>query len=295
MEARRNGPASGPTDWKRRLEAPMALKLYVMHTGEVRTGGNIHFNPHSPKFKSMPKEERFNPVYAYLVQHPRKGLLLLDTGLHHSFATSRLGNFGLLLGTLVRGRTEPGKDVRSQLRSLGASAADIRHIVLSHLHLDHPSGLSYFAGRSEIDICVDPDELCAARSPFGFLKGYVKGHLKGIDFRPVRYDVAVPPFDRVCDYFGDGSVYVVGTPGHTVGHCSVLLNAAEGPILLTFDAVHRKANLDEGIPPAGDYSRAMASLKAVETFAREVPGTRVVFGHDPDQAGSLSRAPDCYR
>lgn len=281
-------------EWKRRFSTPARLTLHVLHTGEVKTKGNIHFNPRSPKFKGLPKEERYNPVFAYLVRHPDKGPLLLDTGLHHSFAESRFGNFGPLLGSLVRGRSAPGKDVRSQLRGAGIAPQDVRHILLSHLHLDHPSGLPYFAGIPGVKVYVDAAELAEARAPLGFLKGYVKRHLDGIEFQGIPYGPAVPPFRGVCDLFGDGSVFAVRTAGHTAGHASVVLNAMDGPILLTFDAVHRKANVDEGVPPSGDYEGALASVQDIESFLREFPETRVIYGHDPDQLGSLVLPPGHY-
>lgn len=281
-------------EWKNRFSIPARLKMYILHTGEVRTKGNIHFNPKSPKFKSMPKEERFNPVFAFLVRHPDKGLLLLDTGLHHSFAGGGSGNFGKVLGALVSGRTEPGKDIRSQLGSMGIRPEDVRSILLSHLHLDHPSGLPYFSGSPNLKVYVDKEELKAARAPFSLFKGYVKNHIKGVDLLPIPYVDGASPFHRVCDFFGDGSVLVVRTSGHTKGHSSVLLNAMDGPILLTFDAAHRRSNLEEGIPPVGDYDEALSTIRNIGSFVREFPQARVIFGHDPDQLGNLVLAPGYY-
>ncbi len=171
---------------------------------------------------------------------------------------------------------------------------DIQHIFLSHLHLDHPSGLTYFKESVNLNVYVDKEELASAGAPFGFLKGYVKNHWDGIRFQPIQYKFEIPPFDRVCDIFGDGSTFLVRTPGHTVGHVSAILNATGGPILLTFDAVHRKSNLDENIPPSGDYEIAMATMKNIESFIRKFPNARVIFGHDPDQAKDLILAPEYY-
>lgn len=287
--------ASAPMqDWKERFRNPADLRLYVMHTGEVRTGKNIHCHPRSPKFKEIPKEDRFNPVFAYLVVHPRKGLLLLDTGLHGSFSRKRFGNFGALIGSMVHGRSKPDMDVCSQLWSLGMSHKDVGHIFLSHLHLDHPSGLPYFAGRPGLGTYVDPEELKLARSPFGFRLGYIRKHLEGIAFRPIPYGEGIAPFDRVCDFFGDGSVFLVATPGHTVGHASAILNASGGPIVLTFDAAHRRSNLLERVPPVGDYGKSMETLEKIGAFLEAFPDARVVFGHDPDQLETLLLAPKHY-
>jgi N-acyl homoserine lactone hydrolase len=277
--------------WERYFDHPVDLKLYVLHTGSVHMSGNIHFNRKSPAFKSMPKDERFNPVLAYLVEHPEKGLVLLDTGLHESFCENACGNFGPLLGRVVKAKSEKGKDVVSQLASLGFSPPDIRYVILSHLHLDHTSGLPGF---KHAEVYVDSAELKVAGSPMGMMGGCAKAHLEGVEMRSFQYGTAVEPFDRVWDFFGDGSIFIIRTPGHTKGNVVVLLNAGEGPILLTFDAAHRAANLELMIPPKGDYEKARRSLGTIKSFIDDFPQVRVIFGHDPDQLGELQLAPSFY-
>lgn len=276
------------SDWGSILRQPAELKLYVMYTGSVHMSGNIHFNRKSPEFKSMPRDDRFNPVLAFAVVHPDRGLALLDTGLHYCFCAKRFGNFGPLLGRVVKVRAEKGKDAASQLSSIGFSPSDVRYVILSHLHLDHTSGLPEFKGA---DVYVDTDELKAAGSPAALLEGYVKAHCEGAAIRAFQYRLALEPFDRACDFFGDGSLFVVATPGHTRGNVAVILNAKGGPILLTFDAAHRKANLDLMIPPKGDYEKARHSLGAIKSFVEAFPHTRVIYGHDPDQLGEIDLAP----
>lgn len=279
------------SNWKDIFAHPVGLKLYVMHTGSVHMSGNIHFNKKSPEFKSMPKDKRFNPVLAYAVVHPGKGLALLDTGVHSSFCDRPFGNFGPLLGRIVKIKAERGRDAASQLKSLGFSPPDVRLVILSHLHLDHTSGLPDFKGA---EVYVDADELKAAGSHAAMLEGCAKAHREGATINTFRYGPAVEPFDRVCDFFGDGSLFVVSTPGHARGNAAVILNARGGPILLTFDAAHRKANLDLMIPPKGDYERARRSLGAIKSFVEAFPRARVVYGHDPDQLGELELAPSFY-
>ncbi len=278
-------------DWAQYLDNPADVKLYVMHTGSVHMSGNIHFNKKSPEFKSMPKDARFNPVLAYLVEHPDKGLVLLDTGLNGCFCDNAFGNFGPLLGRVVKAKAEKGKDAVSQLASLGFTPSDVRFVILSHLHLDHTSGLPDFKGA---EVYADAAELKAAGSPMAMMDGCVKAHREGMDIKPLQYGGAVQPFDRVCDFFEDGSLFVVGAEGHTKGNAAVILNARGGPILLTFDAAHRKANLDLMIPPKGDYERARRSLGRMKTFVDGNPQTRVIFGHDPDQLGELQLLPSFY-
>ncbi len=273
------------------LKNPHALKLYVMQTGSVHMSGNIHFNKKSPKFASMPKDKRFNPVLAYLLDHPEKGWALFDTGLDASFCRDKFGNFGPLLGRVVKTKAEAGKDAVSQLKSLDVSPADIKCVVMSHLHLDHASSLPCFSRGSEV--YVDESEVKTAKSLMGTMEGYLK-NLDGVDVKPFRYDGKLGPFDKALDFYGDGSVFIINAAGHTKGNVAVILNAEGGPILLTFDACHRKAGLDEMIPPKGDYEKGLDSLRKIKTFLDQYPQTRTIFGHDPDQLGDLQLLPAFY-
>jgi glyoxylase-like metal-dependent hydrolase (beta-lactamase superfamily II) len=235
-----------------------------------------------------------NPVYAYLVEHPQQGFLLLDTGLHPSFAEQASGNFGLLLGTLVKTRTEKGWDIVSQLKNMGISPDQVRYVILSHLHLDHPSSLPLLRENRGLTVFADEDELNQAKKPFSRFKGYIYAHLKGLNIQPLQYKLVLSPFEQVADFFGDGSLFVIRTPGHSPGHVSVLLNASAGPILLTFDAAHRQANLDDELPPIGEYAEALASVRRLNQLIEQYPDMRVIYSHDPDQLSKLKRLPEHY-
>ena len=280
--------------WEEYFKRPTDLKLYVMHTGYIHMSGGIHFNPKDPRKKNMPKDERFNPVYSFLVDHPQKGLLLLDTGLHPSFARRKSGNFGPLLGSLVKTRTEAGTDIASQMGMIGLKLDQVRHVILSHLHLDHPSSLPLLRANQQLTVFADAAELAQAGKFLSLLKGYIRSHLNGLDVRPLNYDQALAPFDQAADFFGDGSVLVLRTPGHSPGHVSVLVNAAGGPILLTFDAAHREDNLKKELPPIGDYTPALTAVRRLNQLIKRIPNLRVIYSHDPDQLTTLKRLPEYY-
>ncbi|MFH1154474.1 MAG: N-acyl homoserine lactonase family protein [Pseudomonadota bacterium] len=281
-------------DWQDCFNRPLALKLYVIHTGNVHMAGKIHYNPKSPDFRSRPDDKRFNPVLTYLVEHPLKGYILLDTGIHPSFALHRTGNFGWLLGRIVQIKTSNGLDVPSQLKRIGLSVKEITTVILSHLHLDHLGGLPLLAHNDTLVVHADTKELAIARSSLGLLKGYIGKHIRGVTVTEFDYSMSLPPFDRVCDLFGDQSIWVVGTPGHTPGHVSVILNMHQGPFLLTFDAAHRASNIEDMIPPKGDYEQGLKSLKSIKSFLKEFPTARVIYSHDPDQISRLKTLPEYY-
>lgn len=279
------------SDASRIMSEPGPVKLYAMETGKVHMAGNIHFNNKDPRFKSFPKDDRFNPVFSFLIDHPSEGLILLDTGLHGSFAQKKTGNFGRLLGSMVKTKVQPNKSAADQIKAIGASKNDLRHVFLSHLHLDHPSGLPAFRDCPKLQVHVDPVELKEAQGAMALFKGYIKDHLTGFDIQPIKYNGGLPPFDKAWDMFGDGSVWIVSTPGHTPGHASAVIRSVNGPFLLTFDAAHRRANLEHGIPPKGDLNQGKATINNINAFLNTHPNVKPVFGHDPDQVGTLNLAP----
>ena len=280
--------------WDEVFNKPVDLRLYVMHTGTVHMAGNIHFNRKSPKFEEKPTDSRFNPVLSFLVSHPQKGHVLLDTGIHPDFCTDRYGNFGRLIGRLIHIRTEPGRDAVSQLGTLGLSAGDIGSIVLSHLHPDHTSGLPLFRENGRCRVYADGDELEAAQAPLALFKGYLKGHLKYAQTEALVYDGRRTPFDAVFDFFGDESLFIVKTAGHTAGHVSALLNMRQGPVLLTFDAAHRAENLTDQIPTKGRYTDGLKSVRQLAEFTACHSRCRIIYAHDPDQIGNLKLLPEYY-
>jgi N-acyl homoserine lactone hydrolase len=280
--------------FKEYFRKPTAMRLYVMHTGNVHMAGNIHYNNKSPEFKSKPVDKRFNPVLAYLVEHPKQGSILLDTGVHPSFAEKKTGNFGWLLGNFVKIETAPGRDILSQMKTIGKSAEDIRCVVLSHLHLDHPGGLPALRGKVTPPVYVAREELDKAESSFSLFEGYIGRHLSGFELRAIPFHDGVAPFDQGFDLFGDGSIIIVKTPGHTPGHVSVMLNMRERPVFLTFDAAHRQSNVAEGIPPKGDYARGKDTVLRIKRLMELYPDMMTLYGHDPDQVKDLKTIPQYY-
>ena len=90
-------------------------------------------------------------------------------------------------------------------------------------------------------------------------------------------------FPRTLDLFGDGSVRLVSTRGHTRGHQSVLLALRDGELLLTADAAYTRRAIDEDLVPIfvfGDADDYRESLGRIREFARAHPDAVVIPGHD---------------
>jgi N-acyl homoserine lactone hydrolase len=101
-------------------------------------------------------------------------------------------------------------------------------------------------------------------------------------------------FGRSFDLFGDGSVRCVYTPGHTLGHLSVVVRLREREVLLTGDAIYPRQNLDEMRLPhrTADDHHYERSLRKLRRYATETPGALIVPSHDWEVWQGLNRLYD---
>ncbi|HEY6781142.1 MAG TPA: MBL fold metallo-hydrolase, partial [Thermoleophilaceae bacterium] len=127
----------------------------------------------------------------------------------------------------------------------------------------------------------------AAAIDQGPLHGYVKRQFDhAFDYRLLDFDGSdgnsYSGFGRSFDVFGDGSVRVVFTPGHTLGHMSVILRLKRREVLLTGDAIYLERNLSDRHLPyrTEDDHLYMRSLREIELFKQQSPDALIVPGHD---------------
>jgi N-acyl homoserine lactone hydrolase len=236
------------------------------------------------------KDQLFRiPIVAFLIEHPGAGPILIDTGFHRAIADGsarararNLGPLGLLMARNVS--MHPEQTVAAQLQARGIEPAEIRLIVMTHLHFDHASALADFPGAT---VLVSRPEWKAARGRASTVFGYPPGQ---IDPRPSyrTLDFGGPaarphgPFERSLDLFGDGSLTLLDTPGHSSGHLSVLARLREREAMIAGDAIYSLATLREGRRPwrAEDSKAFERSVRALQAYDREHPDALIVPGHD---------------
>jgi N-acyl homoserine lactone hydrolase len=226
------------------------------------------------------------PLLAYVVRHPQHGVVLIDTGLHPDALTSVRRDYGPALGTMFRGLRPAGASFAEQLRERGVDPADVRLVVMTHLHVDHTSGMRELPAA---EFACDAREWRAATGPRATLGGYVGHHLPDrsrmrlLDLEEAGE--AHGPFTHTHDLFGDGTVRLASTPGHTPGHLSVLLQrAGRPPLLVVGDAAYTRRSIDEQRPPAFSADEALyrRSLAQLAAYARSEGEATLVPTHDRD-------------
>jgi glyoxylase-like metal-dependent hydrolase (beta-lactamase superfamily II) len=227
------------------------------------------------------------PINVYVIAH-RDGLVLFDTGQDRRSVTDQgyfPGGFaGLAYRRLAQFTIGPQETLAAQLATLGHDVGDVHTVVLSHLHQDHIGGLRDL-GRARI--LVGEAEWAAMMRPRSELAGYLRDHIElpGLDWSFTRYEPVpdLAPFEVGQDLFGDGSIVIVPTPGHTPGSLSAVIRRPDQPILLLCgDLTYDDRLLAAGhAPGVGKRGQLRTSIALVNEYRRRHPGLLVLAAHDP--------------
>jgi glyoxylase-like metal-dependent hydrolase (beta-lactamase superfamily II) len=234
------------------------------------------------------------PCPAFLIRHPSAGAVLVDTGLHPSIATDGQENFGRLGSRFGKPSLDAGADVPAQLRSRGLDPGEIPVVVMTHMHIDHTSAISEFPGSTFVVSEVEWE--AATVGPKPLQNGYRRVHFDyAFDYRTIDFDRggidSYSSFARCFDLFGDGSIRLAYTPGHSAGHMSVIAHLAKHDFVIGGDATYTQGQLDGSAPLAPrpfDAHNHRRSLQELKLFRREFPDAIVTPGHDPEFYAGLS-------
>jgi N-acyl homoserine lactone hydrolase len=227
------------------------------------------------------------PIPAFLVHHPSAGPFLVDTGLHPSIASRPAENLGRLVANFSKPELEPGKDLPSQLRARGIDAKSIGLVVMTQLHFDHASGMSEFPGATFV--LTEAEWIAATTESRPFMHGYRHAHYDyAFEYRTLSYDSgrvsSYSTFGRTFDLFGDGSVRLASTPGHSAGHQSVICRLRDRDLVIAGDAIYTIGQLNDAPEPPRPLDRHTwrRSAQELRLFARQYPQAVIIPGHDPD-------------
>jgi glyoxylase-like metal-dependent hydrolase (beta-lactamase superfamily II) len=241
-------------------------KLYVLYCGQISAPDQSRWSPGVNV--GVPIELSDN---CYLI-HNTKGWFLWDTGLPDALAASP---DGVKNGPMLAKRT---KTLAAQLAELGVKPADIKGVGISHTHPDHIGNVEEFpqtmlyVQKAEYDW---PAENGAPR------------------FKPEH---PVTNLDGDHDVFGDGSVVILSTPGHTPGHQSLLVRLPNtGVIVLSGDAAHFKDNWDNRRVPPFNTSKdqTLASMQRIADILAKEHG-QLWINHDKPQSDAQKKSPAFY-
>ncbi|MCD4853694.1 N-acyl homoserine lactonase family protein [Arthrobacter sp. AK01] len=213
------------------------------------------------------------PIPAFVIEHPT-GLFVFDTGFNRLVYEDVASYFPAEALKPVEFHFSPEEELPTQMRNAGFDPDSVRLVANSHLHYDHCGGNVLFP---QATVMVQRDEWEAASNAPADKAGYRK-----VDFHTGQ---TMDLVEGERDVFGDGSVVLTPTIGHTPGHQSLHVRHAGGVAVLAGDACYMADTLtaDDKLPDISvtedpeSYLRSLESLRALHRS-----GSLVFVGHDPD-------------
>ena len=250
-------------------------RMYVFNCGESRVEDVSRWTPGV----NVGKPGEFS-ANCYLIRHAR-GWFMWDSGINDNVATMPNG--------FQRSKVSPHyrlpKPLRAALAEIGVDPARIEHVAFSHTHGDHVGNGNLFTGatlyiqQAEYDIAFGPEAVS-------------KWNFEVTSYDKLRTNKTVK-LNGDHDVFGDGSVVIVATPGHTPGHQALLVRLPKtGPVILSGDMVHLQENWTHRRVPSFNFDREQ-SLKSMDKVAAlmEKTGAKLWINHDKAQSATIPKAP----
>lgn len=230
--------------------------------------------------------DHWTPCPIFLIEHPTAGRILIDTGLPAAAVHDARAAIGRVGNRLYAMRATQDQPLPARLRALGISRGGIDVVVMTHLHIDHAGALCEIEGCT---VVVSRAEWHSAHTGNAMAKGYLRRQfdlahvVKLVDFDSDRIN-SFASFGRSMDLFGDGSIVLVSTPGHTAGHMSVVARLNDRECLIAGDAIYTRRSLELGELPAlaADEHNFKRSVREIRAYKQLTPSALVIPGHDAE-------------
>ena len=253
-------------------------RMYVLYCGEGNSTDKARWTPGVAENVNKPITLSNS---CYLIKHA-KGWMLWETGYAESLAAKP---DGLAAGALHWYWRAP-KTLPQQLADLGLTRNDIAYVGFSHAHPDHVGNGSLFMRAT---LFIQEPEYDFYLGPKG------KPPAEPANWSKLRDNPTVKLHGDY-DVFGDGSVTILSSRGHTPGHQSLLVKLPKtGPVLLTGDAAHFRDNWDTPRAPVQNFDKeaTITSLQKLKQAA-DANNAQVWINHDVAQTASLKKFPGYY-
>jgi glyoxylase-like metal-dependent hydrolase (beta-lactamase superfamily II) len=240
-------------------------RLYVMDCGHNAATDQARWSPGVNVGKPIELSDN-----CYLIKHGRQWLLW-DTGYPDSVADKPVTN---PIGTATRSRK-----LAAQLAEIGLKPDNVTLVAVSHTHGDHVGNVDMFPASTLL--------IQKAEVAWAFAEGKQA---------PFKKDRPMQQLNGDHDVFGDGSVVILSTPGHTPGHQSLLVHLAKGGyVVLTGDLAHFKDNWDNDRVPSMNTSAEQthaSHAKVVKLLAEKK--AHLWINHDEATSARQKKSPQYY-
>ncbi len=247
------------------------VKVYAFNAGVLKT-----------QTQNMLKDTRPGtpmdiPIPFLVIQHGQEWVAF-DTGCNGQVVKDPVGYWGAELVKAFTPVIKPDQEFREAIKVLKLKPQDFKALLISHGHTDHAGAIDNFLG-TRVPVYFQKAELAEIRKILDGQKtgaAYLPGDLKHLNELNIR------EIEGPLDFFGDGSVILLPTPGHTPGHQSLYVNPPGGKAFIyCADALYTLESMEKSIAPAL-ASEIGATMQNITWFKFEAQtGVRIIPSHDP--------------
>jgi N-acyl homoserine lactone hydrolase len=251
------------------------IRLYTLDCGNI----DIHDMTAFSSTGAYPHHAMLFSDPCFLIKHP-DGWVLWDLGLGDQYLGHKFEDKKHQVGLMV------SISLIDQLKQIDLKPDNIRYVILSHTHFDHTGNITLFPHTVFL----------MQKSEYQYIEHQGKPGFSRVDQQVLRILKNQPKILLNGDYdvFGDGTIKVLSTPGHTPGHESLeILLSHQGVIILSGDLYHTRKAYREKLIPVFNTSSAetLSSMNRINAILRNTHG-RLIIQHDESDFSSLPKFPN---
>jgi N-acyl homoserine lactone hydrolase len=263
------------------IKAGVAEKLFRLDCGRSVANDESVWTPS----ENVGRRVEFSST-CWLIQHGSEWLLW-DTGVPESAHNDPRG-WSTLPKLIVY---HLDKTLTDQLAEIGLKPGDITHVAISHTHGDHIGNMGLFPGSTILMQRAEYDWINSGNGSNDNVN-----QLMALARKLLGTPKNLRLIDGDADVFGDDSVTLVSTPGHTPGHQSLLVHLKNsGFIILSGDVVHTEENFKKDIVPSLNTNKE-ESVASMDKIRRMIATYKAKFfiNHDKKETDTLKLIPAFY-
>jgi len=263
------------------IKAGVAEKLFRLDCGHSLANDESVWTPGENVGRSI----EFSST-CWLIKHGSEWLLW-DTGVPESALNDPRG-WSTLPKLIVY---HLDRTLTDQLAEIGLKPRDVAHVAISHTHGDHIGNMGLFLNSTVLMQRAEYSWINSGDGPNDNVN-----QLMALARKLLGTPKNLQLIDGDTDVFGDGSVTLISTPGHTPGSQSLLVHLKNsGFIILSGDVVHSQENFEKNIVPSLNTNKAesVASMEKIRQIIAMYKAT-LFINHDKKQTDKLKLLPASY-
>lgn len=265
------------------IDQPGTLSAKTINAADWGVDLSGLLNLDNPTVKAAGIKDRVEPIAIYFheIVHPVRGLFLIDSGVERKLrdAPGDSAVSWMVRKVMHLERLKVNEDMATYLEN---EKQTVQGVFLTHLHLDHVSGLPDLP--NDVPVYLGPGDVEHSQFINIFVRSTINGELEGKG--PLREFKFQPDpsqrFRGVLDVFGDGQFWALYVPGHTQGSIAYVARTPDGPILFTGDASHTAWGWQHDVEPgtfSDDKPTSAVSLRELRALCARHPRMQVRLGH----------------